>query len=168
MNRPDAPAESDDAVDVEGIVLSLREQLRRRRASAEEQGIDFDALARGDHRTPRPLRLPPTLHDAVFEAEMSADTTRIAPGFVKSALPILGRIVDRVKLRAHRLALSYVELAARRQSAFNVQVAASLSQLVAALEAEETANRAHVAEIAALRSEVERLQQRIDLLERRE
>jgi hypothetical protein len=165
MNRPDGPAASaDEPVDVEAIMLSLRAEILRRRSDAEAHGIDFDAT---DRRLPRPVRLPPTLHDAVFEAQVQANATTPPIAVPTSRLPIVGRLVDRLRARAHRLARSHVDFAMRRQAAFNAPVAAALSQLVAALEAEEAERRARVAEIADLRREIERLQQRIAALEQR-
>ena len=144
-------AERDDPLDVDGILHTLRKNIRQRAATPP----DFDTVARGEVQPVAPKRLPAQVHEAVFRAERLHDQTRLP---LPHAAP--GRsLAQRMRDRLRSMILCSVDAAADRQIAFNAAAANAISELVAALEAEG----AHTFE---LQREIELLRERIEALEK--
>ena len=160
--KPEQNAEPNrEPLDVDGILQAIRVQLLKRQEQAEQEALDFDAIARGEVATPA-VRLPAALHEAVFRAAMLREDVRASPRAPTRRNPNIGRLLEHLRMRKHRIALRYVDAAAQRQIAFNVEASRALVQLVAALEAEGRDER-----IGQMQAEVELLRRRVAELEQR-
>lgn len=110
-------------------------------------------------------RFPQNVYDQIDEAALLADTTTVQPFLTPPSVPIIGPLWQRVRLAAHNLVVFYVNRHAGAQTAFNREVAGGLRDALAALE--EDGGPATALEVAALRVEVQALQQRLVRLEQR-
>ncbi|MCX6017988.1 MAG: hypothetical protein NTZ50_05685 [Chloroflexi bacterium] len=165
-NAQDTPIEiNDEKLDIEGILQAIRIQILQRREKASTEGIDFDALARGTGSIPDAVRFPPSLHESMFQAEMLRDKTQVSLFVTARPMPIIGGLIQRLRTGLHQIAVFYVNIAAQRQIAFNVEVARSLTQLVSTLEAEQKSESAADASIAQMREEIDYLKRRVEELE---
>jgi hypothetical protein len=96
------------------------------------------------------------VHEAVFRAVRLHDQTRLALPHAAPGRSLAQRIRDRLR----GMILRSVNAAADRQIEFNAAAANAISELVAALEAED-------ARTSELQHEVELLRARIEALEKR-
>ncbi|MCL4506119.1 MAG: hypothetical protein M1434_14210 [Chloroflexi bacterium] len=124
----------DPHVDVDEIMARIRENIRIRRARAEEAGLDFDALARGQYGIPEGTRFSAPLYDALYEANVMQDKTMVLLSLTACHIPVLGRIIQRLRMALHNIAIYYVNMAMSRQVAFNMRVTQILNELVKDME----------------------------------
>ena len=158
------PMQIDGSVlDVDAVMRTIREQLIKRRASAELAGLDFDALARGVYQAHGGGRFEDSLFERLFQAEMLRDKTQVALFVTPRPIPVIGGLVARLRVGLHQIALFYVNMSAQRQIGFNVEISAALNQLVKALEKEREETQTQK---QALEHELTALRTRLDTLER--
>jgi len=147
------------AVNAEDIMREIRARIQQRRAQAEAQGLDFDALAEGRFTPDRPTHFNSELYYELRRLSLSGEQIGVGLSLTSSRVPVVGSLVQRVRLALHQLVIYYVNMLARQQARVNAYDARAWSVLMADLETK-------VAEVEALQREVAELQARIDRLER--
>jgi len=145
-------------LDVEAIMREIRSRIQQRRAQAEAQGLDFDALAEGRFTPDRPTRFNAELYYELRRLSLSGEQIGVGLSLTTSRLPLIGSLVQRVRLALHQLVIYYVNMLARQQSRVNAYDARAWLVLMADLEAK-------AAEVEALQRELAELRARIDRVE---
>jgi hypothetical protein len=138
-------------LDTEAIMQEIRARIRARRAATKAQGLDWEAFADGLYPLPPDAVLSRDLHEAVRYVGLDYDKVQVEMALTESRLPLIGRLVQRVRAALHELVLFYVNRLAARQIRFNQQTARALAVLVHDLEAEVLDLRARIAELEASR-----------------
>jgi hypothetical protein len=136
-------------VDAEAIMQEIRARIRARRARAKAQGLDWEAYADGLYPLPPDAILSRDLYEAVRYAGLGYDKVTVEMALTESRLPLVGRVVQRVRAALHELVLFYVNRMAARQIRFNEQTARALALLVRDLEAEVRDLGSRLAELEA-------------------
>jgi len=148
---PPGPAEQAEIeapdVDAEAIMQEIRARLRARRAEAKARGLDFEAYADGLYPLPADAILSRELYEAVRLVGLGYDKVNVDLALTETRLPVLGRVVHRVRAALHDLVLFYVNQLAARQIRFNEQTARALVAMQRDLEAEVRDLRARVASV---------------------
>ncbi len=157
--RPEVIKLHDPDIDAEAIMREIRTRIQQRRAQAEAQGLDFDALAEGRFTPDRPTRFNAELYYELRRLSVSGEQIGVGLSLTTSRAPLIGALVQRVRLALHQLVIYYVNMLARQQSRVNAYDVRAWSVLMADLEAK-------AAEIESLRREVTELHARLDKLER--
>jgi hypothetical protein len=147
------------ALDAETIMREIRARIQQRRAQAEAQGLDFDGLAEGRFTPDRPTRFNAELYYELRRLSVSGEQIGVGLSLTTSRWPLIGSLVQRVRLALHQLVIYYVNMLARQQSRVNAYEARAWLVLMADLEAK-------AAEAENLRREVAELRARLDGLER--
>jgi len=142
-------------VDAEAVMREIRARIQQRRAQAEAQGIDFDALAEGRFTPDRPTRFSADLYYELRRLSLSGEQIGVGLSLTASRLPLIGSLLQRGRAALHHLVIYYVNMLARQQARVNTYHAQAWSALLDELEAK-------AAEIEALQREVERLRARLD------
>lgn len=128
-------------VNVEQIMQQIRTYLAQKRG--EEPDAALESLQ----------AVSPALQTALSEARKAAKDTVVAATPHKSSLPVIGPIVDRLRIAAHQLVVFYVNMSAARQAGFNLHALESLTVL-SQYAHEQLATKA---ELDCLRQEVQAL-----------
>ena len=153
---------SDEAtppMDAEAIMREIRARIQQRRAQAEAQGLDFDALAEGRFTPDRPTRFNSELYYELRRLSVSGEQIGVGLSLTASRWPVIGSLVQRVRLALHQLVIYYVNMLARQQSRVNAYDSSAWSVLMTDLETK-------AAEVEDLRRQVTELRARLDKLER--
>jgi hypothetical protein len=133
-----------------------------------EQVKTHIALHRADTAAPEAIkrggRFSETVYDRIEEAGVLADATFVQPVITPVHVPVVGELWQRVRRAAHNLTIFYVNRHAGAQTSFNREVVSGLREVVQELD--EDGGTASALEIAALRSEIRLLQQRLAGLEK--
>ena len=149
----------DPEIDAEAIMRDIRARIRQRRAQAEAQGLDYEALAEG-----RPAesvgRFEADLYYDLRRLSVSYDEVGVKLSLTETRLPLIGGVVQRVRAALHQVILYYVNMLARQQARINKYNLRVLTALTRDLEADATS-----ADIEALRQEIAWLRERIEQLE---
>jgi hypothetical protein len=138
-----------DDIDAEAIMQEIRARIRARRAEASARGLDFEAYADGLYPLPPDAILSRDLYEAVRHTGLGYDKIHVNMALTETRLPLVGRLVHRLRAALHELVLFYVNRLAARQVRFNQQTARALAALVRDLEAEVRDLRARLAELEA-------------------
>lgn len=151
-------------IDAEAIMRQIRENIRRRRETAQAQGLDFDALAQGAWgegegrfaAVYQQLRRLNALYDRITVKQY------ISPRRV----PLIGGLIQRVRAALHDLVIYYVNTSGSKQILFNETSVHLLDTLLAELEKDAARNMQEIAalreEVTALRAEVATLRSKQD------
>lgn len=123
-------------LDAEAIMREIRARIRARRAEAKARGVDFEAYADGLYPVPPDALFSRDLYEAVRYVGLSWDKVGVEMALTESRLPLIGRLIQRLRAALHELALFYVNRQAARQVRFNEQTARALTVLVRDLEGE--------------------------------
>ncbi len=146
----------DPDIDAEAIMRQIRDNIRQRRAQAEAQGLDYDALLEGGYAT----RFESNVYLDLRHASSTCSKMGVGLSLTGSPLPVFGALVQRLRAALHQVAIYYVNMLAAQQNRFNEHVVRSLMGLVKELEKGPTPNELH-----ELRQEIARLQARLEQLE---
>jgi len=142
----------DPAIDDQALTARLRDKIEARRGQGlwPEPLPDFslsEPPAVADSTLQYHLEQANALHEQVWVG------LSLAPS-AATQVPILGRLWASVRRQAHQLVLYYLEQAISKQLAVNKHMVGALNRLAESHQ-----------EILALRQEVDRLQQRNEVLE---
>ena len=140
-------------IDEQDVMARIQTRIPQRRAEAEAQGLDYDRLVEGTTMT-----FSAGLYYDLYLARQRANAIEVPLSLEESTVPVLGKLLTRLRLEFHRLAVHYVNTLAGRQVVFNLAVSNSLSQLISELEERE-------AHVAKLEVEATNLRQRVEILE---
>ena len=150
--------EATPAINAEDIMREIRSRIQQRRAQAEAQGLDFDALAEGRFTPDRPTRFNAELYYELRRLSLSGEQIGVGLSLTSARVPLIGSLVQRVRLALHQLVIYYVNMLARQQARVNAYDARAWSVLLNDLETQAE-------EIDQLRREVAELQARSEKLE---
>ena len=150
--------EPGQGLDAEAIMREIRARIQQRRAQAEAQGLDFDALAEGRFTSDRPTRFNAELYYELRRLSLSGEQIGVGLSLTASRWPLIGSLLQRVRLALHQVVIYYVNMLARQQARVNVYDARAWSALMTDLETKAE-------EIEALRREVDQLRARLDRLD---
>ena len=109
------------SVNVEEIMQQIRAEILAQRQSQ----------LNGDAPQPR-LRsnqLAPEFYEHLYQATMLYDQMQVTLHVQKSAVPIFGPLINRLRTAVHMLVLFYVQQLAAKQMAFSKQMLAALNSL---------------------------------------
>jgi hypothetical protein len=132
------------APDVESIMRQVRAYL------GERAGRPQPAVRTG--QAPLDLRFIEDLR----EAEAGVAATQIGSQVTPSGMPLIGRLLDRVRLEFHRLVVHYLARFAQAQGRFNRETVTAVAAL---------ADGDAEAQVAALEARVASLEERLNALE---
>ena len=142
---PDAAFQIEGAdIDAEAIMQEIRARLRARRDEARAQGLDWEAHADGLYPVPSDAVLGRDLYEAVRHLSLAHDKVNVEMVLTETQVPLIGRLVQRVRAALHELVLFYVNRLAARQARVNYQTSRAITLLVRDLEAEVRELRARV------------------------
>lgn len=148
-----------DQIDSEAIMRTIRANLQQRRAAAQAQGLNFEALASGV-LTQDAGRFAPEVYVNLRRATATADRIAVSQQVSEQHMPLVGGVVQRVRQALHQLVVYYVNMLAGKQMLFNESIVAAASGMAAGLE--------HDAELDSLHAEIQELQARLAALEAKE
>ena len=118
----------DDFIDIEEIMREIREKILAQQAALEGTGSS-PLRIKGE-------RLPPAYYEHLYEAGLAYRKIATQVNVQKSGLPLLGPLLDRLRLLLHQLIVYYVNQVATRQADVNSHLLQALNELGDALEAE--------------------------------
>lgn len=141
------------------LIEQIQERMQQRQAQAEVEGETRDSLAEIKEMDSRASgRFVPELYYDLYQAHKSAEAIGVSLSLVDSRVPLIGRLLTRLRREPHNLVVYYVNMLAGRQAIFNRAVANILSQLVHDLDEPENQTAELEAELASLRQRVEALE----------
>jgi hypothetical protein len=111
------PAISPPAVNIEDIMQEVRDEILSRTLPGRAK------------RPPAPRTLPPDFYEHLYRAGLAQGDLTIKPPIVKSTVPILGPLLDRIRQQFHQLVAYYFDHLAYKQSEINHHVLQALRQL---------------------------------------
>ena len=136
-----------ERLDSEAIMREIRSRIQQRRQQAEAQGIDFDALAEGRFTPDRSTRFNAELYYELRRLSLSGEQIGVSLSLTSAHVPLIGSLIQRVRLMMHQVVIYYVNMLARQQARVNVYDARAWAALMSDLEIK-------AGEIEALRNEV--------------
>lgn len=147
----------DPDIDAESIMRRIRESIRKRRAAAEAQGLDYEAFVEGLYSAGVSARFDHSLYYDLRRLGASYDKVGVGLSLTQSRIPVIGGLVQRVRAALHHLVIYYVNMLAGQQVRFNETVVRVLTGLVKELETgpKPTEVEALQAEVVALRERLE-------------
>ncbi len=152
----------DSEIDAEAIMRQIRENIRKRRAQAEAQGVDYAAFVEGTYASQEGRRFDADLYYELRRVSISCDKLGVDLSLTESRLPLIASLVQRVRTALHHLVIYYVNMLARQQVRVNEYMMRALTALVKNLEPGPTPT-----EVEALRQEVAQLRARLEQIEKR-
>jgi hypothetical protein len=147
----------DEQINTAEIMRTIRVNLKKRRETAQAQGVNFDDFVRGlytddkghfDAAVYYNLRRAATLYDQITVKQY------VSP----RAMPVVGGLVQRVRSALHDLVIYYVNMLGSKQAMFNESILYALNALVEGLERDVERQSQ---EIASLQQELELLRAQV-------
>jgi hypothetical protein len=114
----------------------IQSRLRARRDEAQAQGLDWEAYAGGLYPVPSDAAFGRDLYEAVRHLSLAYDKVNVEMMLTETQMPLIGRLIQRVRSALHELVLFYVNQLAARQARVNYQASRAMALLVRDLEAE--------------------------------
>jgi len=152
----------DPEIDAESIMRRIRENIRKRRAQAEEQGLDYEAFVEGLYASQATARFDHSLYYDLRRMSVGYDKIGVGLSLTESQLPLIAPLVQRVRRALHHLVIYYTNKLAGQQARFNEYVVRAVSGLVKELEEDPTSE-----EVESMRRDIAELKKRIKDLEAR-
>jgi hypothetical protein len=137
---------------VEQLLEQIQRHLDARRAAPRNS---VAASVHGDRFSER-------VYDALDEAGLLLDSIYVEPSLTPPHPPLVGGLLQKVRVQAHELVVFYVNRLAGLQAVFNREIVAALSALAGDLDRGGRADLED--EIAELREEVAGLRIQVDRL----
>lgn len=170
-SQPDSPETIASAIEIRDpdidqarVRKSVAAALAARRAWADQNGFDYDGIVAAQPVSDA-AEARAAIRDAIQRLRAAPRLATVTAFLTPSPLPVLGGIVQRVRMALHRVAIFYVNQSASKQAAFNQAAAAGIDAMERA-----AADAARVGEllerVAILEREVAKL--RHDLSRRNE
>jgi hypothetical protein len=150
----------DPEIDAEAIMRQIRENIRKRRAQAEAQGLDYESFVEGLYASQVTARFDHSLYYDLRRMSVGYDKVGVGLSLTESGLPLIGPLVQRFRKALHHLVIYYTNMLAGQQARFNEYVVRALTGLVKELEEGPGPD-----DIAALRREVAELRARVEQME---
>jgi hypothetical protein len=154
----------DPEIDAETIMHQIRENIHKRRAQAEAEGLDYEAFLYGLSTSRVSTRFDDSLYSDLRRMGSTYSRVGVGLSLTDTSIPIIGPLVQRVRTALHQLVLYYVNLLAAQQRNFNGHIVRVLMTLVKGLEKGPLPGEVESLqqELAQLRAQVEQLQAQIE------
>lgn len=114
-----------DEVDIEAIMQDIRRQILERKLPGAAQ------VPLSGHK------LPPAFYEHLYEASLIQSQLGVKIDVTKSAVPLIGGLIDRVRAQFHQLVIFYINQVATQQAQVNNHLLAALAALGGYLEEKE-------------------------------
>lgn len=135
------PATTSPAVNIEDIMQDVRDEILSR------------TLPEQARRRPGARTLPPDFYEHLYRAGLAQAELTIKPLIVKSNTPVIGPLIDWIRLQFHQLVGYYFDHLAYRQSEINQHLLQALRQLdMPADDQTTTGDRARIGHKAGFKS----------------
>ncbi|PIE81481.1 MAG: hypothetical protein CSA11_03850 [Chloroflexi bacterium] len=118
--------DSNEVVHIETIMQEIRQQILMKKDMVSQANKPVVPLSGS---------LSPEFYEHVYQAGMVYNQMGIKLQLSKSNIPLLGSVIDRIKLMAHGLVLFYVNKLASEQIQFNTHILKAVSALAQEVEA---------------------------------
>jgi uncharacterized small protein (DUF1192 family) len=162
-SQPDSPETIASAIEIRDPDIDqarVRERvaaaLAARRAWAGRNGIDYDGIVAAQPVSDASEARAAAIRGAIERLRAAPAQATVQAFLTPSPVPVLGGIVQRVRMALHRVAIFYVNQSAGKQATFNQAAAASIYAMEGA-----SADAARVVEllerVAILEREVAKL-----------
>ncbi len=99
----------DPEIDAESIMRTIRANIRKRRAQAEAQGLDYEAFVEGLYAADISSRFDRQLYLDLRRLSLGYNKVTVGISLTDNRLPLVGRLVQRVRSALHYLVLYYVK-----------------------------------------------------------
>jgi hypothetical protein len=152
----------DPEIDAESIMRQIRRNIRKHRAKAEKQGLDYEAFVEGLYASQVTARFDHSLYYDLRRMSVGYDKIGVGLSLTESRVPLIAPLIQRVRKALHHLVIYYANKLAGQQARFNEYVVRALSGLVKELEKGPTSE-----EVESMRQDVAKLEARIGELEAR-
>lgn len=116
-----------DEVDIEAIMQDIRRQILERKLPGQA------ALPLSGRK------LPPEFYEHLYEASLVQSQLGVRIHVTKSAVPLIGGLIDRVRTAFHQLVIFYINQVAEQQAEVNNHLLQALVAVSDYLENEEQA-----------------------------
>lgn len=147
----------DPEIDAEAIMRQIRANIRQRREAARTQGIDFDAFLDGIYHQDQG-HFEPAVYYNIRRMNTMYDRITVKQYVSPRSVPLVGELMQRVRVAMHDLVIYYVNMLGSKQVLFNEALVYMLNDLLAGLEKD-------AGEMAAMRKELDELRARLAKLE---
>jgi hypothetical protein len=123
LSKLTPPPEAD--VNVEAIMQQIRQQIIARRAEVDEDAAGLVVTGK---------RFPPEVYEHMYHARMALEAYEVPVLVSKSAVPLVGPLIEWVRGKLHELVIFYVNQSAARQVAASNHLLKALSLMAQELE----------------------------------
>jgi hypothetical protein len=114
-------------IDIEAIMREVRAEVLAKKSTRARQGaLAIEVSGR---------RFSPEFYDHLYQAGLTFDVAESKPDVTRSAIPLLGPLLERIRRKFHELVIFYVNRVAADQSEVNKHLLNSLTVLSRELEA---------------------------------
>lgn len=125
-NKPSNEKEIE--IDIDQIMREIRTEIYSHKQRMAEEG-ELVLSLNGN-------RFSSKFYETLYQAGVGFSDLTIQPNVTKSSTPLIGPLIDRVRLAIHNLVLFYVNQLAAEQAAFNRLIVRAVNQLSQELESE--------------------------------
>lgn len=115
-------------VNIEEIMQEIRQHILAKKDAPNQSGSTIVPLAG--------KRLPPEFFEHLYQANLVFDQIGIKMLVTKTNVPIIGWLLDKLRVKIHELMLFYVNQLAEQQIQFNTHMLQAMSLLTQNLEEE--------------------------------
>ena len=129
--------DEDGEISVEDIMRQIQMHVAHQKIRAFGMDAEFDGT------------FSPALYDALIEAAQENADLHVELQVTATPIPVLGKLIDRVRRSLHGLVLFYTNQNTARQSGVNKQLLAAMAALVKDLEQSEARHKADAAALDA-------------------
>ncbi len=152
----------DEQIDAQDIVHRIRANIHTRHEVAQAQGLDFDAFVEGQYPEGK-RHFDKVVYHNLRRANATYDGITVKKYVSPRSVPLVGKLVQRLRGVAHDLVIYYVNMLGSRQMLFNGALVHLLNSLMEGLEQDAAHNAQELAalqaQVRALRAQVAELQQ---------
>lgn len=117
MDRSEGDSGAAEAVDIENVMQEVRRQVLERQLPGQLQLPDAAA------------NLPPEYYEHLFRAGLAQSRVEVELLVTKSAVPLIGPLIDRLRVKVHELVVFYINRFADNQAKVNNHMLQALAVL---------------------------------------
>lgn len=133
--KQEPPDEETVEVNIEDIMQEIRQQILAQNIPAG--GHASLQIPTGGNR------FSPEFYDHLYQAGLAINEMHIRLQVSRTALPLIGPLIDRLRAAVHQVVLFYVHQAVERQAEVNRQLLQAISELSQELEREQMQQDGH-------------------------
>lgn len=138
--------DEDGEISVEEIMRQIKAHIAQQKVQALGMDVAFEGT------------FSQLMYDELIEASEENENPYVELQVTSTLIPVLGRLIDRLRRSVHELVLFYMHQGTSRQVALNKHLLTAFAALVRDLEKRESQ---HQADVAALKAEIAQLEARL-------